>query len=63
MKKWFNGPDPFPKLSWLKRASDIYFLAFSTANLSSTPLARLDAIAEDSVQPVPCVLGLSILLP
>ena len=40
--------------------SGTHSLASFTASGTLWPSARLDAIAEDSVQPVPCVLVVSI---
>ena len=37
-----------------------YFLAADTASLRDMPLARFAAIADANVQPVPCVLVLSM---
>ena len=39
------------------------YFAYLTEVSKSLPFARFDAIAEDKVQPVPWVFGLSILFP
>ena len=44
-------------------APEIYALARSTASSIGKPFARFEAMALDSVHPVPCVLGLSIRFP
>ena len=62
-KPWSIGPLPFPRSSMALRAPDRYAFARSTAHSRSDPFARFDAIALESVQPVPWVLGLSIFFP
>ena len=46
-------------LSPALRAPVMYSFALATDSLTLYPSAILHAIADDSVQPVPCVLGLS----
>ena len=60
---WLRGPDPCPKSSMAERAPVIKSLALFTASSRLMPRARLEAMAEDSVQPVPWLLGLSIRVP
>ena len=63
LNAWFIGPEPCPKSSMAANAPEIYSFDFCTDSASENPLERLDAIALDNVQPVPCVLGLFIRLP
>ena len=60
---WSMGPQPFPKSSIADNAPDIYSFALETDSDNDKPLARFAAIALESVQPVPWVLGLSIRFP
>lgn len=57
------GPDPAPRSSIALSAPWIYSFARLTASSKANPFARFEAIAEDSVHPVPWVFGLSILHP
>lgn len=60
---WFKGPLPLPKSSFAFIAPAINSFAKRTDSGTSCPIARYDAIALESVQPVPCVFGFSIRSP
>ena len=62
-KAWFMGPEPCPRSSIAARAPEMYSFARLTDSQRPNPFARLAAIALESVQPVPWVLGLSMRLP
>ena len=50
---WFSGPFPCPSLRFALIAPVTYSLAAVMLSLISIPFARLQAMAEDKVQPVP----------
>ena len=60
---WSMGPEPRPRSSMAPRAPEMYALARSTDASRSKPLARLEAMALERVQPVPWVLGLAMRRP
>ena len=55
------GPFPCPRFSIALIAPLMYAFAFFTDSSTGNPFARFAATALESVQPVPCVFGLSIL--
>ena len=54
---WFRGPWPRPSRKSCAMAPVMYVFAAPTASTTSSPRARPHAIAEESVQPVPCVFS------
>ena len=52
-KLCISGPEPAPKSSSARSASDTYFFAFFTDPDMENPLARFAEIALDKVHPVP----------
>jgi hypothetical protein len=55
---WFSGPLPLPKSKFAFKAAVKYCLAALILALKLRPAAKLQAMALESVQPVPWVLGL-----
>ena len=60
--KWLIGPFPFPKFKFDLIASLTYLIPSSQDFFSVFPQAKKFEIADDKVQPVPCVLLVAILL-